>query len=776
MNRFEERYGEWIIRHRWWTIIVTLLVVAVASSGVRYLTLNRDLRVFFSKENPQLQALNALENTYNRIDNVLFVLAPKDGNVFTRKTLAAVEGLTEASWQIPYSSRVDSITNFQHTRAADDELVVEDLVRNADGLSDRDIRRIENIALTEPSLVNRLVSPSGKVTGVNITVLMPRASVDEVPEVASFARKMAADFRKSHPEIDLYLTGAVMFDNAFAEATMSDIKTLVPLMLCAIIIIIGLTLRSLAGTCVTLVIIILSTATGLGLAGWLGITLNPASGNAPTIILVLAVADSVHILAMTFQLMRRGRSKHEAIAESLRLNLQPVFLTSATTAIGFLSMNFSDAPPFRDLGNIVALGVTAAFFYSITFLPALLAVLPLRMKPRSEQQNIQRKSCDRLAGFVIHRRTPVFLGSLLLTVVLSAGIMNIDLNDDWIKYFDKRFAVRRAADFAQENLRGFDIIEYSLNSGESGGINSPKYLKKVEAFADWYQTQPNVVHITKITDIYKRLNKNMHGDDERYYRIPDRRDLAAQYLLLYEMSLPFGLDLNSQINVDKSASRMIVSFKDMSARKIRDMDERARSWLKDNAPEMFTYGSGLSIIWAHISQRNIQSMLGAAVIALVLISLLLIFAFRSLKLGIISLIPNLSPALMGFGLWGMLYGTVGLGLSVVAAMTLGIVVDDTIHFISKYIRARREHGTDPQEAVRYAFNTVGTAMWITTVALVGGFLVLTYSGYRMNSDMGLLTAITITLALGMDFFLLPTLLMKVDGADRGQRPGIRKKQ
>jgi predicted RND superfamily exporter protein len=220
--------------------------------------------------------------------------------------------------------------------------------------------------------------------------------------------------------------------------------------------------------------------------------------------------------------------------------------------------------------------------------------------------------------------------------------------------------------------------------------------------------------------------------------------------------------------VDKSASRMIVSFKDMSARKIREMDEHARSWLKDNAPEMFTYGSGLSIIWAHISQRNIQSMLGAAVIALVLISLLLIFAFRSLKLGIISLIPNLSPALMGFGLWGMLYGTVGLGLSVVAAMTLGIVVDDTIHFISKYIRARREHGADPQEAVRYAFNTVGSAMWITTVALVGGFLVLTYSGYRMNSDMGLLTAITITLALGMDFFLLPTLLMKVDGGKAGR--------
>ncbi len=180
---------------------------------------------------------------------------------------------------------------------------------------------------------------------------------------------------------------------------------------------------------------------------------------------------------------------------------------------------------------------------------------------------------------------------------------------------------------------------------------------------------------------------------------------------------------------------------------------------------MFTYGSGLSIIWSHISHRNINSMLGASFLALVLISGLMIFALRSLKHGILSLIPNLSPALMAFGLWGFVVGRVGLGLSVVVAMTLGIVVDDTVHFMSKYLRARREHKMNPSGAVRYSFNTVGTAMWVTTVALVSGFLVLTYSGYKMNSEMGLLTAITITLALAMDFLFLPVLLMKVDRKD-----------
>jgi predicted RND superfamily exporter protein len=285
----------------------------------------------------------------------------------------------------------------------------------------------------------------------------------------------------------------------------------------------------------------------------------------------------------------------------------------------------------------------------------------------------------------------------------------------------------------------------------------------VEEFANWYRNQPKVIHVNTITDIMKRLNKNMHGDDETYYRIPQQRDLAAQYLLLYELSLPFGLDLNNQIDVDKSATRLIASMRDATSRELRDMDEKAREWLKVNAPEsMFSYGSGLSIIFAHISERNIKSMLGASFGALILISVILIFALRSLKIGLVSLIPNLAPAFMAFGIWGLLVGQVGLGLSVIVSLTLGIVVDDTVHFLSKYLRARREHNMAPSEAVRFSFNTVGTAMWVTTVALVAGFLVLTLSGYKMNSDMGLMSAITISLALVMDFLLLPTILMKVE--------------
>jgi predicted RND superfamily exporter protein len=343
----------------------------MAASGLRFLTINNDTRVMFSEENPQLKALEALENTYNKIDNVLFVIAPKDENVFTRETLTAVEELSGDSWQIPYSSRVDSITNFQHTDVDEDDLIVEDLVRNSMDISDTNLDRIKKIALSEPQLVHRLLSPSGHVTGVNVNVLMPGKSMNEVREIADFARKMGDDFSQRHPDINVYLTGGVMFDNAFGEASEHDMSTLIPMMFLTLIIVVGLLLRSFFGTFATLIIILFSMLTGMGLAGWLGISINPASVNAPTLILTLAVADSVHVLTTIFNQMRKGKSRYEAIAESIRVNLQPVFLTSVTTAIGFLTMNFSDVPPFRDLGNIVAVGVMAAFVYSVFFLPAI---------------------------------------------------------------------------------------------------------------------------------------------------------------------------------------------------------------------------------------------------------------------------------------------------------------------------------------------------------------------------------------------------------------------
>lgn len=763
MKSIENNLGGWIIRYRWPVIFLTLVFVVLAASGGKFLKFTNDYRVFFSAENPELLAFEALEKKYSKNDNVMFVLEPRGGNVFTPEVLAAVEELTEKAWQVPYSSRVDSLSNFQHTEAEEDDLIVRDLYEDASDLSADDLKKIRNIAIHEPLLVNRLVSESGHVTGVNVTVLLPGLNENtETPEVVSFVRKLAAEVQKAHPDITIHLTGLVMLNNAFGEASRGDMEKLVPISFVIMVIMLVVLTRSIGGTFLTVLVIFFSILAAMGLGGRIGFPITPPSASAPTMILTMAVANSVHVIVTFLHWLYHGKSKTEAIKESIRVNLQPVFLASLTTCIGFLSMNFSDAPPFRHLGNFVAMGVAIAFILSMTFLPAMLSLLPARVNKKENGNDV---IMTRFGEFVVNKRNPILWVMSAIAILLLIMIPRNELNDVFINYFDETVQFRTDSDFMVDNLTGLYYIEYSLSSGEDGGINNPVFLKDVEAFAEWFRTQPEVIHVNTLTDIMRRLNKNMHGDDREYYKLPEERDLSAQYLLLYEMSLPYGLDLNNQIDVNKSSIRLIPSLQTLSSNEVIALNKRAYEWLKTNTSSIdlaTNPGSGTSIMFANIGKRNIKSMLVGTTLALIVISMILVIAFRSLKIGLISLIPNLVPAAMGFGLWGLLVGQVGLALSVVTGMTLGIVVDDTVHYLSKYLRARREKGLSSPDAVIYAFSTVGRALVITSVVLIAGFLVLSFSSFELNSGMGLLTAIVIALALLADFMLLPTLLMKFE--------------
>jgi predicted RND superfamily exporter protein len=547
-----------------------------------------------------------------------------------------------------------------------------------------------------------------------------------------------------------------MLNNAFSEASIGDMTSLTPLMYVAMFLIMIFMLRSFGGTIATVIVITLSTMAGMGAAGWFNTGLTPPSAQAPTIIMTLAIADSIHILVTMLREMRLGKSKHEAIIESMTVNFRPVLLTSISTIIGFLTMNFSDVPPFNHLGNITSAGVLAAFIISITFLPAFMAIIPIRIKQRNQIQD-KSKLMERFGELVIRQKTPLFYGGLAAALLIGAFLFNNELNDRFVDYFDESITFRTDTDFTTENLTGIYQVQFSVGAAESGGISDPDYLAKLEQFAAWYRVQPGVLHVNTFTDVMKRLNKNLHNDDESYYRVPDSRELAAQYLLLYEMSLPYGLDLNNQINVDKSATRLIVTLDDMSAQEMLQMSKIGEDWLKENAPDyMFAYGTGPAIMFSNISRINIKSMINGSIVALFLISALMLFALRSLKIGLISLIPNLMPAAVGFGLWGI------TSLSIVMGMTLGIVVDDSIHFLTKYIRARRDYQMEPEDAVRYSFSTVGRALIVTSLILVTGFTVLSFSSFSMNGNMAKLTAITLSIALLADFIFLPPLLTKLE--------------
>lgn len=765
-NVFAQKWGEFVIKNKW-SVFILSLILAIGLGYNAKIEFDGDYHAFFNESNPELDAFDALQEKYTKDDNVIIVLSPKNGNVFTKENLTAIEELTSEAWNTPYSSRVDALTNFQHTRAEGDDLYVDDLSYESSNKTVSEIASIKEIALKEPLLVNRIIDEKGSLTAINITVKLPGVdSAKEIPEVTGFTRNMISDFQKSHPNFDVHTSGMVPLNTAFFEASMKDMA-LTGIMLVIVIIVTLLLTRSVFSTIATLIVILFSIMSAAGFVGIMGIKLTPPSAVFPTMILTLAVADSIHVLITMLQNMRdKGMAKNEALLDSIKLNFMPIFITSLTTIIGFLTMNFGDVPPFWDLGNITAFGITAAFIFSLTTLPALISILPIKAKKKVllelEQKELKPKLLVRFGNFVAERPVKLATISVVIIAVMAFLATKNTFNDEFINYFDESVPFRTDTDYISQNLTGIYNVEFSVGAGESGGINNPEYLEQLSNFETWLKLQPEVIHVNAFSEVARRINRSMHGDDETYYRIPDNRESAAQYLLLYEMSLPFGLDLNNQMNVDKSESRVTVTIKNVNSADMIAFSKRAEDWLKANTPEhMHAIGVSPTLMFSTLGFRQADSMLSGNIIALLLISIVLIFALKDFKLGLLSIIPNVAPVLVGFGVWALYKGQINTGMVVVFGMTLGIIVDDTVHFMSKFLRARRDYQYSAKEAVVYAFSTVGTALIVTTVVLLAGFTVLSQSSFALNSYMARITVIILLSALIIDFVLLPSLLILV---------------
>ncbi len=753
------RYARWVIRRRWWVLASAFVLTAAAGLGIRNLGLSTDYRTYFSADNPDLVAYEAIENIYTRNDNVLFIIKPRSGDVFTARTLEAVRSLTEDAWQIPNSTRVDAITNFQHTWADGDNLVVEDLLAPGD-ITQAGIDRVRDVSLSEPLLAGRMIARDGNATGVNVRINLPGESQGELPETVAYVRSLEAEYSERYPELEIKTSGMTMLNISFAEAPINDLPVVMPLMFAAFLITIVAVLRSVGGTTATLAVIGLSTVTAIGIAGHLGTFLDPTSASAPTIILTLAVADSIHILVTFLQQRRNGLLNHDAIVAAMDVNAQPVFLTSITTAIGFLSLNFSDSPPFRLLGNITALGVMIAWAYSMTVLPALVSLF--RNPVRVQRAGLSERVVGAFGRFVDSHLRPILAVTSLAVIALSVGVGRLQVNDRFHEYFAESMPIRQGTDFGIEHLTGPYTATFSLEAGESQGVSAPEYLATVDAFTQWLEARPAVQHVNSFSHTIKRLNKNMHADDPGYYRLPETRELAAQYLLLYELSLPYGLDVNDQINIDKSALRIDVTYGDIGTAELGREAAASKAWLEANgtAAMQTAEATGTALMFAKITRRNIVSMMVGTGIGFAAIAAILMLALSSVRMGVISLIPNIVPTAMAFGVWAYLVGEVGFAISVVAGLSIGIIVDDTVHFLTKYNRVRDD--LDAKAAVRYAFDSVGSAIVANTVIVGVGFAMLGLSTFRVTAYMGLLTSLTIAAALAVDFLLLPALLIAFD--------------
>ena len=572
----------------------------------------------------------------------------------------------------------------------------------------------------------------------------------------SALRSVQDTLQADTPGLSVYLVGEPVLEYALLEITLADGKVLFPLIGVFCVVALIVLLRTPAVVIGASTLITCSILLSLGLSGWLGYDLDPISAITPNMVLMLAMADAIHLLTQYVINLRQGMTREQAMEQSLSTNLGPIFLTSITTAVGFLGMNFADSSAFHDFGNMTAIGVMVALVLTATLLPAIMLHIP--MPAMAQQPLSMSRLMERTGQWVVrHHRRCLWL-ALLLVVGVVGFIPRNQLNDNLVHYFDRGLEVRESAEFASQHLSGFQSFQYSFDSKTEHGINNPAFLRQVDAFAAWLRSQPEVTQVFSYADVLKRIHQNMHDNHPDWHRIPDTQAAAAQYSLLYEMSLQYGQDLSTQLTIDRSALLMTVLLKTLNNDALIALQTRADDWLLENAPELRTPATGRAVMLAHLGQHIIHSMMGGAVVALVLMTIMLCIGLRSLKYGLISLIPNTLPALVVYGFWGVLIGEINMAAAVTFTISLGIVVDDTVHFLSKYLRAQKR-GESAEASVRYAINTAGTAMLTTTCVLVGSMLILGQSSFGINSTIAMMMVPILGTALVLDLTLLPALLL-----------------
>ncbi len=719
-------------------------------AGAPRLQFDPRYQTFFDPDDPQRLAFEHLREVFSPSDSVVFVVEPGPQGLFATSTLSLLEFLTTEGWQIPYATRVESLTNFTHSEAEGDDIFIGPLVEDVSALDLPGLARIEDIARADPMLSGRLIEVDGDLTAVVVTVLPRGDPLQSSRGIMMAARELAARAVADHPEATIRLAGIVAMNHAFSESSQQDSLRLLPLMLLLILMGLRVLLASWPLVVATFAVMVAAVAGALGAAGWLGMELTTPSALAPIIIVTVAVADCVHVGLAT----ARGEG---ALYTRLRVALDehhgPVLLTTLTTAAGFLSMNFSAVPPFRDLGNLVAIGVLLAGVLSLWLLPALVMLLPDAVRRPSWVEAMGR-GCAALATARPGRR--LLVGGLVMLLVLP-GLARLAVNDDFVSYFSPKQPFREAAELVDARLGGMYEIEYQLMADAAGGIHSPAWLAEVDAFAAWLREQPETAHVLTYTDVLKRLNRTLAGGAPKAYQLPDSAQAAAQYTLLYELSLPLGLDVTNMVDPDYRSVRLLVSLRDVDSRRVLAFEERAGRWLAQHAPAVTERHGGINLMFAHISERNVAAMFEGNLFAVLVIGALLAVALRAPGLAVLSLFTNLLPLALAFAVWGWLVGDVGLALSAAFGMTLGIVVDDTVHLLTRYRRLRADR--DVASAVRSTLATVGPALVVTTLILFVGFACLAASSFALNSLLAQITLLTIALALLIDLLLLPAWLL-----------------
>lgn len=745
----------WIHSHVGAVILLALTVFVVSISGSSRLSITPDNRIFYGPSNHQFQDFLEFEEHYTPNNNILFVVS-SSLTVAHPEYAKAIRWLDDQAWRITNVIRVDSIASYPVALGNEDSIEIVPLL---DRLCPKNDGCQEDLGLLEkPQLVNRLISPDFRSTGIVATLSIEIGVVSVIEQITAETSLLATEFRSNFPDYELVVTGGIPMMQAFATSSQEDLSLLLPIALALILVLLVTFFGGALPALMLVATALASIGCTMGIAGWTGHTINSASSIAPLVVFTLVITSSMHIVIHYLRLIsERPGDSLQAARAALEGNLVPMLVSAITTIAGLMSLSFLDSPPLRQLGYLSALGVLFGLGFTLLVLPLFLGKLnktynSLILATLQRHLNSYAKSVEAGRSLV-----SIGIAAVLISIV---GIWNIQINDDFVKYFSKQTDFRLNTDRATELLAGPNHIEVLLTAREDGSVFDPSYITHLSALTNYLRDKPIVSSASSFSDVLQDLSIAFN----RPLDVSVTSEELAQWYLVYELSLQRGQTNTDFVRADQHESRISVLLRESTSLDIQELEAAIYQWHRERTSDFKLLVTGENIPVAHLSLLNIRSMVTGILISILVTSLVVGLLVRNIRLGAVTLISTFLPIVCGFGIWGLLHGTIGLASTAIIALTIGIAVDDAVHMVYRYLDGRNRLDLEPAQAAAYSLHRVGTAITTTSVVMVGGLSALLFSNFEINSSFGACTCLIIAFALFFDLLVLPRFLVWADSS------------
>ena len=739
-----------------------LLGIGIPGSGF-----DTSLSVLMTNSDPYLQERDSIEIEFPSNQEISFAFVPASGEVFELETLRAIAGLSMNFRQIPLALSMSSILGWQSPYG--DATLFERPLQQLDTYTTEELQERRQRAQADPFVAGSLLSPQADMAIATIRLRVSSLDSAQSRATADATMELHEQLQAQHPGVAIYVSSESLYEQSNRSSMISDLTLLLPLVLLLCNLVISYSFRSaLLGVCV-LGIALLTVVMTVGTLGWLALSFNTISVMAPLVVVSIAVADSVHIISIFRQNLQAGEDRLEAMTNSLLFNIRPITLATITTAIGFASLNLASSPAISTFGSVVATGVIYAWLLTLFVLPAVVLLLPAAYTARvataspSERTTLTlliSSACKRLIN---QHSTPLLWGTGLLGVVaLVLSFLN-DTDFDRMAFISEDSELHDYYAAVSEKMERGPTLIYALDSQQEYGVIEPQFLLQVDSISQWLRGQDEVIAVASLVEVIKTINQVFSDNDPDAFLIPDDAELIEQHLGNYLQVQTRDFALNNFANNDFSTLRWFVTTRPMSNQQLIDLNTRLETEFMRQVPDATLLHGSSTLLFARMDKAVTVELLQGYGFSLLLITLTLIIGMRSIYYGLLSVLPNLLPAVFVFGIWGVFVGELNPFVMMLFSISIGLVVDDTVHVLSTY-QTSRVSGYSPEAAVDRALDKAGPALIITTTVMALGTCVLIAASTLYFQQAATLLVPIVVLALLLDLTFFPALLLRCDRA------------